>query len=353
MMIRSRLPLPLRQLPALAIASAIVIAAAPSASAATVDVQEALSQNWSGYTAGSADGSTQFSSVSASWVQPAAKCTSDQRYAAFWVGLGGAGQQSESLEQIGTQADCVGGEAQYNAWYELVPAAQVKLGLAIHAGDQISAKVTVSGSNVTVALSDQTTGNSVNKALQMSNPDTSSAEWIAEAPSTCDGSGNCQPLPLADFGTVKFTDASATADGHTGSISDPSWTPEAVQLSGGAGDSGYAPTALASDQSSDSAQPSALSPDGSSFSVAASLGGSQSSSSDPSGSASGGDPGDGAYGYGGDPGGGGYGGSGGDGYGSGGYGSGGYGSGGYGSGGYGSGGNGSGGYGAGGWYPGA
>ena len=39
----------------------------------------------------------------------------------------------------------------------------------------------------------------------MSNPDTSSAEWIAEAPSQCDGSGSCQPLPLADFGTVQFT----------------------------------------------------------------------------------------------------------------------------------------------------
>src|SRR5579884_3333678 len=77
---------------------------AATASAATVDSQAAVSQNWAGYVAGG----TQFSSVSGSWVQPTAKCGSGQTYSAFWVGLGGsgAGDQSSALEQTGTQVDC-------------------------------------------------------------------------------------------------------------------------------------------------------------------------------------------------------------------------------------------------------
>ena len=52
-----------------------------------------------------------------------------------------------------------------------------------------------------IALTDTTTGQSVVKTLSMAKTDTSSAEWIAEAPSACDATvSNCQPLPLTDFG---------------------------------------------------------------------------------------------------------------------------------------------------------
>ena len=163
------------------------------------------------------------------------------------MGLGGSGDQSSSLEQTGTQADCnADGSTDYYAWYELVPAAPVQLDLAIHPGDHISAKVSVNGTNVTVSLTDQTTGQSANKTLQMDSPDTSSAEWIAEAPSACDGSGCCQPLPLSDFGTVQFTGATATADGHTGTISDSNWSAQPVTL----GSAAVPPTSASSPTSS-------------------------------------------------------------------------------------------------------
>jgi hypothetical protein len=291
--------LSLSHLSALLTATAVTLAAVPAAFAASTPAQEATSANWSGYAVGGSTGNTQFSSVSGSWVQPAVKCSSDQDYSAFWVGLGGSGQESSALEQTGTQSDCVGGgQSQYYAWYELVPAAPVKLDLAISPGDHISAKVTVSGTSVTVSLANQTTGNSATKTLQMSNPDTSSADWIAEAPSSCGQSGSCQPLPLSDFGTVNFTGASATAAGHTGSISDSSWGAEAVQLNGAAGQSGLA----LADQSATSAgaQPSALSSDGTSFSVSWLPNGTQASSgSSTSADGSGGYPGDSGYGYGG------------------------------------------------------
>jgi hypothetical protein len=250
---------------ALAVAGAAWVA--PAASAAT-QVQESASANWSGYvTGGSSDGSSRkYSSVSGSWVEPAATCTSGQGYAAFWVGLGGSGSSSNALEQVGTEADCSStGTASHFAWYELVPAAPVRLDLAISAGDRISSRVTVQGTSVTTSLTDQTTGKSVTKQLQMSNPDVSSAEWIAEAPSSCDQTGSCQPLPLANFGTVKFTDATATADGHTGTISDPSWSTSSVALNGSGQGSDFA--SIGSDSSSAGATPSSLSGDGSAFSV--------------------------------------------------------------------------------------
>jgi hypothetical protein len=275
---------------------------------ATAATPVAASANWAGYVA---SGGSSYSKVSGSWVQPSANTTAGDGYSAFWVGLGGSGQsQSQSLEQIGTQADLTNGQPVYYAWYELVPAAPVKLNLAIHPGDHISASVSVSGTNVTVSLSDQTTGQSYNNTLQMSNPDTSSAEWIAEAPSAADGAGNLQPLPLADFGTVSFSNATATTTGgHTGSISDSSWTNEAVALTG---------------SSAAAAQPSSLTSGGSAFAVnwqAASSASSVPSSGYGPASQNG-------NGYGG----GGYGGYGGGGYG---YGGGGYGGYGYGGGGYG------------------
>jgi hypothetical protein len=207
----------------------------------------------------------------------------------------------------------------------LVPAAPVRLDVSISPGDHVSAKVDVNGTAVTVSLSDQTSGQSATKTLQMQNPDTSSAEWIAEAPSSCDGSGSCTPLTLANFGTANFTGASATANGHTGPIDDSTWGSQAVQLSGGA--QGYAGgQSLAASGSSASAVPTSLSTDGSSFSVAWQSGDASSTSTGATSGA--GDPGTSAY-----PGGGyGYGGGG---YGGGGYGGGGYGGGGYGGGGYG------------------
>jgi hypothetical protein len=305
-------------------AIAAVLAPTGSASAQSTTVtpanatEEAVSENWAGYL----DTGANFTSVSGSWVQPAATAGSGQRYSAFWVGLGGSGQSSSALEQVGTQADSTSsGASVYYAWYELVPAAPVKLPLAIHPGDHMTGRVTVNGDAVTVSLADHTTGQSVTRRLTMANPDTSSAEWIAEAPSQCQGASmqSCTPLGLADFGKVTFTGASATASGHTGPINDPRWSDQAIALSPAAGAgayySGYGygiSQSSSSSSSSAGAQPSALADGGRSFTVIYEAGGQQPTSSVggagsgyPGSGAGSGYPGSGAgYGY---PGAGGYG----------------------------------------------
>ena len=264
------------------VTAAAALGLAPAASAAN-EVQQAASANWSGYVVGGSSSSKSFSSVSGGWTEPTANCSSSSgsSYSAFWVGLGGSeGNQSQdvstnsgsnktSLEQAGTEADCSSdGTAQYFAWYELVPAAPVRLGLAVKPGDKMYTRVSVANQQTTVQLTDKTTGQSVTKTLSSPNPDTSSAEWIAEAPSSCDGQGGCQPLPLTDFGNVQFTNAYATANGHTGSISDSDWSAAAVQLSPGASADGMGAVDVSTGGSSAGATPSGLSTDGSSFSVA-------------------------------------------------------------------------------------
>ena len=346
-------------LPLVPALSAVALAATPALAASS---SEGISENWAGYEVSPNNpNSNGFTNVQGSWVQPSAKCTNGTAtYSAFWVGIGGGSQESSALEQTGTQADCsASGQASYFAWYELVPSAPVRLGLQVSPGDKISAAVKVNGSSVTVTLLDNTTGNYVNKTLQMSSPDTSTAEWIAEAPSNCQGGadGQCTPLPLADFGSVGFTGASATADGHTGAINDSAWTDEPLALDssqdaldGGGDGFGFADTSSStSSGSTAAAQPSGLTNNGSSFSVSYDANG---LSQDVSTQSSAGGDGGGGYGGSGYSGGSGYPysdggyGYGGDGYSDGGYGysDGGYGYGGdgYSDGGYGYGGDGSG-----------
>jgi hypothetical protein len=277
-----------RQLPyyAMAVTVAAVLVGASQARGATTD-QAVVSQNWAGYEAAASTTDQRFSKVSGSWVQPNADCSNGQGDAAFWVGLGGGDDGAQGLEQVGTEIDCTnGGQGESHAWYELIPAAPVNLDVAVKPGDHISASVSVDGNDVTVSLDNQTTGKSTTKNLSTSNIDVSTAEWIAEAPSQCDSESGCTPVTLADFGNVGFTSSSATANGHTGAISDSAWSSAPLQLSSGDGTSG-------------GATPGSLSSDGSSFSVAYASGDQQ--VTDPSAGGGYGDGGSGVYVVPGDP----------------------------------------------------
>ena len=147
------------------------------------------SSNWAGYATSSPGVS--FRHVSGTWVAPAAHCGSGgRRYSAVWLGLGGLHTTSKALEQVGTEADCAGGKGYYSAWYELVPAAPVKLGLTVRPGDTMSAGVTVSGRSVKLFIANRTRGTSFSKRLDVAQVDVSSAEWIVEAPSACGDNGH-------------------------------------------------------------------------------------------------------------------------------------------------------------------
>jgi hypothetical protein len=234
-------------------------------------VDPTMSLNWAGYAVLASTSARHFRHVSGSWVAPAVTCTpGSSTYSAFWVGLGGLSRTSPALEQTGTEADCdANGVAHYSAWYELVPAGPVTVPLHVSVGDAISAAVTVKGAYVTVRLLDETTGASFSKRLHYAHPDTTSAEWIAEAPSSCSGN-SCVALPLSNFGSVQFTDAAVrTPRGLHGSIADPRWSAQAIALDE-VSDRGYGAQVFGP-RSLVTAAPSVLSGAGSAFSVSWSL----------------------------------------------------------------------------------
>jgi hypothetical protein len=212
----------------------LFVAALAAAPAAFADANR--SANWSGYAVHG--GGVNFTRVTAGWIQPDATCVTGQRtYSAFWVGLGGYNRGSNALEQIGTEVDCTAaGAVRSTAWFELVPQASRAVRLVVRPGDALTATVAVQGRRVTMTLRDATTGRWFHKTLSPALADTSSAEWIAEAPSVCLGSGSCRTLPLADFGSAQFTSARVrTTRGHVGSIADRSWARTKISLFPGKG----------------------------------------------------------------------------------------------------------------------
>jgi hypothetical protein len=193
-----------------------------------------VSSNWAGYAlAGThTDGTTvSYTDVTASWVQPKVSCTSGASYSSFWVGLGGFASDSTALEQTGTESDCTAANKPvYSAWYEIVPAPSVPLKMKIVPGDHMSAAVVYQNGTVILQLTNLTRHARVTKRVPMTSPDLSSAEWIAEAPSECTSGGRCQTLPLANFGTMGFTNIAATADLHPGTLTDPTFSAIPIEL---------------------------------------------------------------------------------------------------------------------------
>jgi hypothetical protein len=161
-------------------------------------ISNSTSTNWSGY----AVTGNRFTSVSGSWTEPTVTC-SGTAYSSFWVGLDG--DTSGTVEQTGTDADCSGSTPKYYAWYEMYPKFPVNLSGTVRPGDKLSASVTTDGRGVfTLTISDSTQGWTNQTTARLKSAKLASAEVIAEAPSSSGG-----VLPLANFGTVNFTGATA------------------------------------------------------------------------------------------------------------------------------------------------
>jgi hypothetical protein len=135
------------------------------------------------------------------------------------VGVDGYAATDPTVQQIGTDADCTKGTKKapsapsYYAWYELYPDAIVTLPTSsypVTPGDVLAATVTGLGSTVTLTLVDPGRWTYSTVQVTPETPLDESAEWIAEAPTTCKAS-KCKAVSLADFGSVAFT--GATADG--------------------------------------------------------------------------------------------------------------------------------------------
>ena len=239
--------------PALALAAPLM---APGMSAGGVNGSSWLSTNWSGY----AVTGSNVVSVEGSWIVPPATGTRfTTAYSSFWVGIDGF--NSGTVEQIGTDSDVQRGKPAYYAWYEFYPLeAMQTISLTVIPGDIMDASVTYTSSEFTLYIENMNTTVSFSMTESVASlgytPARSSAEWIAEAPSSYFG-----VLPLANFGKVNFGydstsvagTCSATVAGVTGSI--------------GSFGSAVQEITMVSRRGATKASPSLLSADGTSFSV--------------------------------------------------------------------------------------
>jgi hypothetical protein len=182
--------------------------------------------NWSGY---AVSGSAPYTSVSATWTQPAVNCAkTPTAFSSFWVGLDGL--KTPTVEQTGVEAGCFEGTPIYFAWYELYPkgsgATPFPRKDVVSPGDTFTATVTDLGkSKFRMTLSDATRGWSRTVTKADKKAELGSAEVIAEAPSR-----GTEILPLADFGTVSFSGVSI--DGTPLSGSTPGLEPITMASSG-------------------------------------------------------------------------------------------------------------------------
>lgn len=196
----------------LALAGTAVVGSAPLAGSASsvstganrvpiVGLRHSTSTNWSGYAADGPAGA--FTSVTATWVQPSVSCTSQNAYSAYWVGLDG--DNTSTVEQLGTEADCASGSPSFYAWFEMFPRPGYLINTVnVRPGDSYTASVTYQGSGrFLLTLRDVTTGASFRTIQKLNSARLASAEAIVEAP----WSGGV--LPLANFGKANFSGATA------------------------------------------------------------------------------------------------------------------------------------------------
>lgn len=149
-----------------------------------------------------------FSEVEGTWTVP--KVTGNggkPAYSSAWVGIDG--YTDGTVEQIGTEQDWSGKKQQNYAWFEMYPGGAYMIqGFPVNPGDSISARVAYQASGVfQLTIINNTRNVSVLVPTSYTTTTTaaqSSAEWIMEAPSSVGGI-----LPLANFGTVKFSDCYA------------------------------------------------------------------------------------------------------------------------------------------------
>ncbi|HEX4069182.1 MAG TPA: G1 family glutamic endopeptidase [Candidatus Babeliales bacterium] len=211
-----------------------------------IPVKEGTSQNWSGYAAVTKLSHPTTGSVSAvygSWVCPTLSSATHNTSCSLWVGIDG--YSSNSVEQLGTEHDWYNGHQSNYAWFEMYPNYSYEItGFPANPGNIISASVVYQGNGVFVlSIANLTAGvhTTIPTSYTVSHTaQRSSAEWILEAPY----SGSI--LPLSHFGTVHFSNCTATINNVHGAINNSHWADDKLIMVTATGSSKAVPSSLTS-----------------------------------------------------------------------------------------------------------
>lgn len=163
--------------------------------------------NWSGLV----DTDTGIEGAEASWTVPSVQASSTASYSSTWVGVDGVGSDT-NLIQTGTEQDTTDG---YYAWWEILPAASTVITdqhgnpVPVVPGDRMLGVVQEAAPGTwTITLEDLSQSWEFQQEFSYSGPG-ESAEWVEEAPTEA---STDMVDPLADFGTVGFTQTAEYGD---------------------------------------------------------------------------------------------------------------------------------------------
>jgi len=171
------------------------------------------SSNWSGSVIESPPSGETWKSVTGQFTVPSVSGSSGSS-ASAWVGIDGDTCDTAILQ---TGIDFNEGGT-YDAWYEWYPDYAYDFsGISMSAGNVIKTTVTASSTTAgTAVIENVTTGKTVTKSITSSSAlCLENAEWIVE-----DFEENGSLVPLADWGTLVYSDAVATT--NTGATEGPS-----------------------------------------------------------------------------------------------------------------------------------
>jgi Peptidase A4 family len=173
--------------------------------------------NWSGY----AETGT-FTGISGTWIVPQVSPTTSATYSSAWIGVDGF--SNSDLIQTGTEQDYYNGSAHYDAWWEILPAAETALSFRsypVSPGDHLSAHIWETTTTLStgrtrqhgiehvwqIAIADTTKGWDFQTGQAYNGPGTS-AEWILEAPSVGGVAATLNPYTInAPAGAGDFDNA--------------------------------------------------------------------------------------------------------------------------------------------------
>ena len=111
------------------------------------------STNWSGYV----DTGSTFSGVGGEWTVPAVQPSVPLAASSQWIGIDGA--TNSSLIQTGTSSITQNGGTQYFAWYEILPAVSMEIGV-VSPGDDMQATIIQDSPGLwTITILDNTSQN--------------------------------------------------------------------------------------------------------------------------------------------------------------------------------------------------
>jgi len=122
--------------------------------------------------------------------------------------------------------------------------------MQIEPGDTMTASVNVTTTNVvTLTLKNDTRHTLAVERAKASVVDLSSAEWMIESPNSCTN-GICSGNTLADFSPATISKLQATANGQSGTLTDPAWIALPTEIGSSSSTSGTCTPVPSADGSS-------------------------------------------------------------------------------------------------------